>query len=92
MMPTYSVAEARNHFAEIVHDLKYVSQVEVTRRGRPVAILISIEEFEKLRSEHVGFTNAFNAFRSTVDLNNAGIEPEIFKGLRDASPGREMSW
>ena len=92
MMPTYSVAEARNHFAEIVHDLKHVSQVEVTRRGRPVAILISVEEFEKLRSGNVGFVSAYDAFRNTVDLTQAGIEPELFEGLRDASPGREMSW
>ncbi len=92
MIPTYSVAEARNRFAEIVHDLKHVSRVEVTRRGRPVAILISIEGFEKLHSGSVGFTSAYDAFRSTVDLTKAGIEPELFEGLRDASPGREMSW
>ena len=51
MLPSYSIVEARNHFAEIVHDLKHVSRVEVTRRGRPVAILISVEEFEMLRAE-----------------------------------------
>ena len=92
MMPTYSVAEARNRFAEIVHDLKHVSQVEVTRRGRPVAILISVEEFEKLRSGNVGFASAYDAFRSTVDLTQAGIEPEVFEDLRDPAPGREMIW
>ena len=37
MMLRYSIAEARNHFAEIVHDLKHVSRVEATWRGRPVA-------------------------------------------------------
>jgi prevent-host-death family protein len=92
MMPTYSVADACNHFAEIVHDLKHVSQIEVTRRGRPVAILISVEEFEKSRSGNLDFADAYGAFRSTVDLTQAGIEPEIFEGLRDASPGGEMSW
>ena len=92
MMPTYSVAEARNRFAEIVHDLKHVSRIEVTRRGRPVAILISVEEFEKLRSGSISFASAYDAFRNTVDLTQAGIEPELFEGLRDASPGREMSW
>jgi len=39
MIPSYSIAEARNRFAEIGHDLKHIPQVEVTRRGRPVAIL-----------------------------------------------------
>ena len=92
MMPRYSIAEARNHFAEIVHDLKHVSRVEVTRRGRPVAILISVEEFEMLRAGNVTFTSAYEAFRNTHDLAKEEIEPEVFEGLRDPSPGREMSW
>lgn len=92
MITTCSIAEARNHFAEIVHNLKHISRVEVTRRGRPVAILISVEEFEKLRSGNVTFTNAYEAFRSKFDLAKEGIEPSVFEGLRDRSPGREMSW
>jgi len=92
MMPRYSIAEARNRFAEIVHDLKHVSRVEVTRRGRPVAILISIEEFEMLRAGSVTFTSAYEAFRNTFYLAKAEIEPKAFEDLRDPSPGREMSW
>lgn len=92
MMPRYSIAEARNRFAEIVHDLKHVSRVEVTRHGRPVAILISVEEFEMLRAGNVTFTNAYEAFRNRFDLAREGIEPSVFEGLRDPSPGREMSW
>ncbi len=91
-MPRYSIAEARNRFAEIVHDLKHVSRVEVTRRGRPVAILISVEEFEILLSGNVTFTGAYEAFRSKFDLAREGIEPADFEGLRDQSPGREMRW
>ena len=92
MMPRYSIVEARNHFAEIVHDLKHVSRVEVTRRGRPVAILISVEEFEMLRAGNVTFTSAYEAFRNTHDLAKEEIDPGVFEGLRDTSSGREMSW
>ncbi len=92
MMPRYSIAETRNRFAEIVHDLKHVSRVEVTRRGRPVAILISIEEFEMLRAGNITFTSAYDAFRNTHDLAKEGIEPEVFENLRDPSLGRELSW
>lgn len=91
-MLTYSVAEARNRFAEIVHDLKYISRVEVTRRGRPVAILISIEEFEMLRAGKVSFLSAYEAFRNRVNLSEVGIEPEVFEGLRDPTVGREINW
>ncbi len=92
MMPTYSVAEARNRFAELVRDLEHVSQIEVTRRGRPVAVLISIAEFEKLRSRRVSFGSAYDAFLCTVDLAQVDIEPEVFEGLREPSTGREMTW
>ena len=91
MMPRYSIAEARNHFAEIVHDLQRVSQIEVTRRGRPVAILVSVEEFERLRSGNVTFWSAYTAFRDEFDPAKEGIEPEVFEGLREPWPGREMS-
>ncbi len=92
MMPSFPISEALAHFAQIIHDLKLVSRVEVTRRGWPVAILISVEEFEKLRSGNVGFASAYDAFRGTVDLVEARIEPEVFESLRDASSGWEMSW
>ena len=91
-MPSYSIAEARNRFAEIVHDLSHIAQVEVTRRGRPVAVLISIEEFELLRSGNVTFTSAYETFRNRHDLIKEGIEPEVFENLRDPAPGREINW
>ncbi len=91
-MPSYSIAEARNRFAEIVHNLKHTARVEVTRRGRPVAVLISIEEFERLRGGNATFSQAYAAFRETFDLAQADISPGVFEDLRDESAGREMSW
>jgi prevent-host-death family protein len=92
MVYSYSIAETRNRFAEIVRDLKRVSRVEVTRRGRPVAVLISIEEYEQLCTGSATFAGAYEAFRNTADLAQADIDPEIFADERDASPGREISW
>jgi antitoxin Phd len=92
MIPRYSVAEARNRFAELIHDLERMPQIEVTRRGRPVAVLVSAEEFERLRAGKVTFWSAYTAFRDTFDPAHAGIEPEVFEGLREPSPGRETSW
>ncbi len=89
MIPSYSVAEARNRFAEIIHELERVPRVEVTRRGRPVAVLISIEEYERLAGGGVTFWDAYTAFRDLFSLAEQGIEPELFEGLRDRSPGRE---
>jgi prevent-host-death family protein len=92
MTVRYSIAEARNRFAEILHDLEHLSRVEVTRRGRPVAVLLSFEEYEQLCAGRITFTDAYEAFRDAFDLTAQEIEPEVFEGLRDASPGREMGW
>ena len=92
MMQRYPIAEARNRFAEIVHKLEKMPLVEVTRRGKPVAVLLSIQEYERLLSRGTGFWEAYEAFRDTFDLSELGIEPSIFQSGRDKSPGREVTW
>ena len=91
MPKQYSIAEARNHFTSIVRDVERESAVELTRRGKPVAVLLSIEEYKRLSSNRGGFWKAFTAFRSRVNLQELGIEPDIFTDLRDQSPGREVA-
>lgn len=91
MPKQYSIAEARNRFTAIVRDVEQETAIELTRRGKPVAVLISIQEYKRLSSNRGGFWKAFTAFRNRVNLQELGIEPEIFTGLRDQSPGREVS-
>lgn len=92
MEKSYSIAHARDNLAAIVHDVEETSTVELTRRGRPVAVLISVAEYERLRGGRRDFWDAYTEFRDGVDLEALGIGPEVFEGLRDPSPGREASW
>ncbi|WP_420630696.1 type II toxin-antitoxin system Phd/YefM family antitoxin [Candidatus Leptofilum sp.] len=49
MATTYSIAEARNQFAALVRDAEESKQpVQVTRRGQPVAVILSAEEYGRL--------------------------------------------
>ncbi len=89
MIKEYSIAEARNQFAAIVHDLKTTPSIQLTRRGKPVAMLLAIEEYERLAAGRAGFWDNYQAFRDAVDLAGLDIEPAIFDDLRDALPGRE---
>ncbi|MFN3982754.1 MAG: type II toxin-antitoxin system Phd/YefM family antitoxin [Caldilinea sp.] len=92
MIKQYSIAEARNHFAAIVHDLEATQPVQITRRGRVVAVLMGVEEYERLTANHTDFWGAYERFRAEVDLPPLQIEPEIFAGVRDTAPGREAAW
>ncbi|HET9927824.1 MAG TPA: type II toxin-antitoxin system prevent-host-death family antitoxin, partial [Rubrobacter sp.] len=73
----------------IVHELEARDLIELTRRGEPVAVMLSLREYRRLKRGREKFWDAYLAFRETVDLSSLGIEPEIFEGVRDPSPGRE---
>ncbi len=89
MSGRYSIAEARHDLAAIVHELEGRDLIELTRRGEPVAVMLSLREYRRLTVGREKFWDAYLAFRETVDLSSLGIEPEIFEGVRDTSPGRE---
>lgn len=91
MLKQYSIAEARDRFASLVRKVERDDPVEVTRRGKPVAVLLSIEDYQRLQAQRIGFWQAFSAFRGKFDLQGLNIEPEIFTEQRDGSPGREVS-
>lgn len=91
MEKSYSIAEARNNLASIVHDVEEASAVELTRRGKPVAVLLSVEEYRRLAAGEKDLWDAYTGFRRRFDLRRLGIGPEVFEGLRDPSPGRRVS-
>jgi prevent-host-death family protein len=90
-MHRYSLAEARDQLTAIVRDVETKSGVELTRRGRPVAVILSIDEYRRLVAPEKSFTAAYRRFRQQVDLEAMALEPEFFEGLRDPDPGREVS-
>ena len=92
MLKQYSIAKARDHFTSLVRVVERESAVELTRRGKPVAVMLSIREYERLSARQTGFWEAYSVFREQVNLQELGIEPDTFAGLRDRSPGREVRW
>ncbi|MBE2240578.1 MAG: type II toxin-antitoxin system Phd/YefM family antitoxin [Caldilineaceae bacterium] len=89
---SYSIAEARNNLASIVHDLEETPIIQLTRRGEPVALLVAQTEFQRLQAGLGNFWDAYTAFRSRENLEANEIGPETFADLRDRAPGREAAW
>ncbi|HDZ24552.1 MAG TPA: type II toxin-antitoxin system Phd/YefM family antitoxin [Desulfobacteraceae bacterium] len=90
MQKQYSIAEAKNNLPSIIHQVEKGSSVELTRRGKPVAVLSSMREFERLNLSNAGFWNSLMAFRQMLKSEGTVISDEDFEGLRDLSPGREV--
>ena len=85
----FSIAEARNQLPALVHSVESGPPVRLTRRGKPVAVLVSAEEYERLRPRGPDLWQAIDAFRQRTDLTDLDVD-EIFQGVRDPSPGREV--
>ncbi|WP_437800665.1 type II toxin-antitoxin system Phd/YefM family antitoxin [Sorangium sp. So ce693] len=90
MAHRYSVAEARANLPSIIEQAEAGEIVELTRRGRPVAVVLSREEFERLRSDRPSFGDAYRAFRERHDLEEVGLERDFAASIRDRSPGRQV--
>lgn len=88
MQSEYSIAEARNHLSSIVRAAETGQSVKLTRRGKPVAVILSEREFERLNGQQKGFWDVFETFRQETSED---IGPELFDNLRDSSPGRNPS-
>lgn len=90
-MKQYSIVEARDAFTGIVHSVESDGPVEFTRRGHPVAVLLSVTEYRRLTEQPVSFVDAYEEFRESYDLDALDIDPSVFCAERDRSPGRETT-
>jgi prevent-host-death family protein len=88
----YSIAEARDHLASIVHDVEQGEPVELTRRGKPVAVVLSLDDYGRTTGRTVSFPEAWESFRQTTDLDGFAFSDEELAQLRDRSPGRDFRW
>jgi prevent-host-death family protein len=77
----YSIAKAGANLIAVVHEAEQGTRVELTRRGRPVAVLIGIDEFARLAEGRRDFWEAYQQFRREFDLASLVLDPdEIFAG------------
>lgn len=51
MKDQISIAEAKNKLPSIIHYVEKGPNIQLTRRGKPVAVLLSIREYKRLRQK-----------------------------------------
>jgi prevent-host-death family protein len=85
-----AVAEARQNFARLIKRAERGKAIEITRRGEPVAVLLSASEYLALTGDRPSFMEVAGRVRERLDVESLGIGDDEFEGLRDESPGREV--
>ena len=90
MAQKYSMAEARSCLPAILDQAEAGLEVELTRRGQPVAVVVSYREFDRLRGKRRHFGDAYRSFLEKYSLDDIGVEND-FTSTRDKIAGRKVS-
>ena len=90
MAKRYSIAEARANLPAIVDQADIGKEIEITRRGKSVAVVISLRKFASLTGERVHFADAYKQFLEKHPLGEAGVDAADFKSTRDLITGRKV--
>jgi len=90
MAKRYSIADARSRLPTIVDQAEAGAEIELTRRGKPVAVLISHRQLEKLRSDRPQFIDAYRAFLRKHPFDDVRVDREIFRTARAKASGRKV--
>lgn len=90
MQRSYSIAAARSKFAEIINEVEGGEDIEIVRRGKKVAVLVSPARYARMAGEKTAFGDAYDAFMRGRDPKTFGLDPEELDVARDRSPGRTV--
>jgi prevent-host-death family protein len=87
----YSIADARKNLPGLVDEAEAGAEVQLTRRGRPVAVVVSIDQYERLKSSRATFAETYQSFRQRFPDGTQGLGATYFKGLRARESGRKVA-
>ncbi|MGZ8215299.1 MAG: type II toxin-antitoxin system Phd/YefM family antitoxin [Methylosarcina sp.] len=90
-MKTSTIAEAKNHLSKLIHQLESDGAIHLTRHGKPVAVMLSEANYQKLTQKNKGLFQAIQQWRSQLDEDSALTEAEL-EQLRASGQERKFSW
>jgi prevent-host-death family protein len=90
MSEQHSIADASSHLDELVRKAEEGEEIELTREGEAVAVLIGRREHEQRNGvPRRTFAEALEEFRRSVDLTELRAD-EVWGDVRDPDPGRDI--
>jgi len=89
----YSITQARNDLSRLLREAESGTTVELTRRGRRVAVIVGRRQYERFIARKCSFSEAWRKFASDGSLAELQIDSDdVFGHVRDSEPGRNVSF
>ena len=88
----YSVAEAKNRLPALLHEAEDGKPVEITRHGRSVAVVLSVEEYARLRGAQPDPWVRYQEWRArSTSLSDADVDA-LVDPTRGEPPAGRIDW
>ena len=84
-MVNATISHLKNHLPEIVHDVEKGNDIQITRHGNPVAVIVSLERYNHAFSSKKGIYNAIQRWRS-IYLDANGFSEQELEDMRSKEP------
>ncbi|MGH8528949.1 MAG: type II toxin-antitoxin system Phd/YefM family antitoxin [Nevskiales bacterium] len=95
-MKESTIREAKSQLTSLIHEAEKGKAVRLTRRGKPVAVLVSDREYERMqtaRQPRHDFTHFLQGWRREMIAKGLPfVSREELATARDHTPAREFSF
>jgi len=81
-MSKATTSQLKNHLPELVHTVESGQDLQITRHGKPVAVIVSLARYQQAFSSGRGIFNAAQRWRQQFP-DADGFSDEELKQLRD---------
>ena len=81
-MTDASISQLKNHLPQIVHDVESGEDIHITRHGKPVAVIISLEHYNHTFDSGKGIYSACQKWRTLYPEANGFTDKELVN-MRD---------
>ncbi len=91
MQKQYPISEAKNNLPAIIHGVENGSAIQLTRHGKPVAVILSTMQYQQLTKPRTNLWEDLASFRKSVAPSDLLTENDVFSKVRDQSQGRDIN-
>jgi len=84
-MKISGIAEAKNNLSHLIHQLDKEENIQITRHGKPVAVMMSQAHYKKLSSPTKSLNTAILNWREQQDELSDGLSDDTLQTIRAES-------
>lgn len=92
-MSTYALYEAKAQLTSIVREVETGPAVKLSRHGKPVAILMGIEQYKNIQNTGRNLSSALRSYQASMGeciIESVETNVDPFKNLRAKDTGRSV--